>query len=263
MTILDRIVKVKENEVQQLSTLTTLNDLESKITTGINPSLVNTLNISNYIEIIAEIKKGSPSKGLFAPQLSVPSITKEYTINKACAISVLTDSQFFYGSIDSLVEARKFTHLPLLNKDFIIDKLQIARAKLAGANIILLIARILSPSALKDLIDYAHSIELEVLLEVHSYDAFLGIKDTKFDVLGINNRNLKTFETDLNHTIRFLDKVQHRDFHIISESGILSCEHTGMLAKLNVSGVLMGEALIKSTTRKSFMTSLRKERNHV
>lgn len=262
MNILDEIILQKQIEVKDFYSIYSLTQLEGTFTSNSSPSFVSLLNKSKSIEIIAEIKRGSPSKGLFAPDLCVESVVNSYTTSGAAALSVLTDQKFFYGSYNNLKLARANTTLPILCKDFIIDKIQIALAKHYGASMILLIVAALSPTQLRGLYNYASSIGLEVIFEIHSLDEYHAIENFDIKLLGINNRNLKTFETSINNTLSIINQIQNRDLHFISESGIKTERDVLHLADVNVSALLIGEALIKSNDRTHLISTLRKRKKN-
>jgi len=263
MNILDKIVQTKIKEVEHLKSLLSIEELELNIETAPNFSFVETLDRSDRIEIIAEIKKGSPSKGYFAPGLDIKATAEAYQAHGAGAISVLTDGPYFYGSFENLSITRNSVNLPILCKEFIIDEIQIAYARSLGANLILLIASIHSQERLEELISYAHRVGLEVLMEIHTYEEYQKVNTLKFDILGINNRDLKTFTTDIQHTCRMLKKIKNRRFHVISESGIHSESDALILANQGVSGLLIGESLIKSDRKSSLLQEFRKRKESV
>lgn len=252
----------KRNEVKEYNSIYSLTQLEETFTTKSLPSFVNLLDQSDSIEIIAEIKKGSPSKGLFAPNLNVKEVTNAYTLGGAAALSVLTDVNFFYGSYKNLMLARENTTLPILCKDFILDKIQIALAKHYGATMVLLIVAALDPSKIKELYEYAYSIGLEVIFEIHSINEYHIIKDFDIRLLGINNRNLKTFNTSVDTTIDIIKKIQDISFHIVSESGIKTENDVKRLAQYPISALLIGETLIQSDNKINVISSLRKRKNN-
>ena len=196
--------------------------------------------------IIAEIKKASPSKGLICHDFNVKDIALSYQKAGAACLSVLTDEKFFKGKDSYLIEARKASSLPVLRKDFIIDSYQIYEANALGADAILLIAAVLDDKELKDYFDLANELSLTSLIECHSkeeLDRALRLSPT---LIGINNRNLKTFQTDLATTLDLITAIPP-EVTIVSESGISESTHIKELQSHGVNAFLIGEALMKHT----------------
>lgn len=195
--------------------------------------------------IIAEFKRRSPSKGDISPMADVADIIPQYVSNGAAACSVLTDTRFFGGSKADLAIARTLTRkTPLLRKDFILSYVQIYEARVLGASAILLIAAILSEKELSTLFDYAHSLGLEALVEIHNMDELDKIT-FKPDMLGVNNRNLSSFHTDVNHSFN-IAKYLPSDWLLVAESGIKKPEDIKRLKDAGFSGFLIGEAFMSS-----------------
>jgi len=195
--------------------------------------------------VIAEIKKASPSKGVIREHFVPADIAASYAAHGAACLSVLTDVQFFQGSYDHLRQARAACTLPVLRKDFIIDPYQIAHARALGADCILLIAAALAPSGLRDLEACAMELGMDVLVEVHDA-AELDIALTlKTPLLGINNRNLRTFETRLETTLELLDRIPE-DKRVITESGIMTADHVRMMRGHGVDAFLVGETFMRA-----------------
>lgn len=235
MTILDEIVAYKEQT----------------ITSNKRPRLSEQLLKTQVPFIIGEIKRASPSKGVFAPDLEVETHMAYYETLKVDAYSVLTDEKFFLGSFSDLEKLAAGTDKPILCKDFIIDESQIAKAFIYGASIILLIASIHDYKRLKQLIDFAHALNLEVLMEIREMDEIDKVKHLDFDMIGINNRNLKTFETQSNYGQELIKAVQAAGIKqaIISESGFSTRRQVIAAFQKGFKGVLMGEALVKGIYR--------------
>lgn len=207
---------------------------------------IERLQNSDHIQVIAEIKRGSPSKGLFAPELDVLSQAKKYNASGAGAISVLTDKAFFFGQFDDIKTIRPSVDLPILCKDFIIDEVQIDIAKAIGANLVLLIVAAHTPERLKELLTYAKEKELEVLVEVHNKEELDIALSLNHPLIGINNRNLKTFVTDIQVSLDLIKYVNDPTICLISESGIRSSEDVKKLANAGFKGILVGESLIRN-----------------
>jgi indole-3-glycerol phosphate synthase len=190
--------------------------------------------------IIAEIKRKSPSKGVIHEYVSIEQTSISYMQGGASALSILTDGEFFGGSIEDLKTARKFNFCPILRKDFMIDEYQIIEAKSIGADAILLIAAALEPARLKELAKFAKSLGLEVLMEVHNGEELDQHVNEYLDVVGVNNRNLKTFEVRVDTSLQLSDRIPDQ-FVKISESGISKPETVKLLRDNGFQGFLIGE----------------------
>ncbi|MBE8158967.1 MAG: indole-3-glycerol phosphate synthase TrpC [Betaproteobacteria bacterium] len=194
--------------------------------------------------IIAEIKKASPSKGVLRADFNPAEIAKSYEKFGATCLSVLTDKDFFQGDNQHLNAAREATNLPVLRKEFIIDPYQIYESRVLGADCILLIAACLSDAQLEDLAMRAIGIKMDVLLEVHNLEELKRTRGLGLPMIGINNRNLKTFEISLNTTINLLDEITTETL-IITESGILNKADVALMKSHNINSFLVGEALMR------------------
>ena len=245
MNILEKIVEKKKEEVAQRKELYPIKLLEKSLYfPGKTVSLKKYLKREGSSQIIAEFKKKSPSKGFINPYAQVEKISVGYMQAGAAALSILTDTEFFGGSNQDLLTARKFNFCPILRKDFIIDPYQIIESKSIGADVILLIAAILSEQEVKELSAFAKSLELEVLLEVHDADEIKKSDLTHVDVVGINNRNLKTFEVSIENSMRLLSLLP-KDKIKIAESGIDNIDTIKQLKEAGFEGFLMGEYFMK------------------
>lgn len=241
MNILDKIIDYKRTEVAGRKSLYPIKLLEQSIYFGTQPvSLRKYIQREDKSGIIAEIKRKSPSKGVINPHVSVERTSIGYMQAGASALSVLTDKEFFGGSNDDLTLARKYNFCPILRKDFTIDEYQIVEAKSIGADAILLIAAALEPERLKQLSDFAHSFNLEVLLEVHNEEELHANLEAGADLIGVNNRNLKTFELSIEVSKRLADQIPG-DTVKVSESGIESVSTIMELKKYGYEGFLMGQ----------------------
>ena len=194
--------------------------------------------------IIAEIKKASPSAGIIAENFDPVQKAKEYELNGASALSILTEEDFFMGSMEHLKKVKKVTSLPILRKDFMIDEYQIYESKLIGADCILLIASILSDKKIEDFINIAKELELDYLIEVHDEAELKRIAHHEDALIGINNRDLKTFEVDLDNSVR-LRKLFKEENIFIAESGIKSREDINYLKLNDIKVFLIGESLMR------------------
>ncbi|WP_397538563.1 indole-3-glycerol phosphate synthase TrpC [Rummeliibacillus pycnus] len=252
-TILDKIIAEKENEVQRLKGLTLQQSFEPEK----RPSLYEKLKGANHLQIISEIKRSSPSKGIINNVVNPVEQALQYEKSGASCISVLTDTPFFKGTFEDLKEVTQAVQIPVLCKDFIIDEIQIDYAKVNGASIILLIVAALSKEKLVSLYRYAMKQDLEILVEVHDEQELLIALEIDARIIGINNRNLKTFEVDLQHTATI---AQHFPFHenrvLISESGIKTTDDAKFVAGLGASAILVGETLMRSGDIKETLQSL-------
>ena len=211
-------------------------------------SLAAALRATADIALIAEIKRRSPSRGLLAGDLLAKDIAPLYERAGAKAISVLTETQFFWGSNADLQSAKRNSRLPILRKDFIIDESQIWESRLIGADAVLLIAAILSPAQLQNLYSAAGNAGLEVLLEVHSAKEIETALAVGAKIIGINNRDLHTFKVDL-RTSELLRPLVPTDILCVSESGISNRNDIRRLAACGIDAVLIGEAIVTSRNR--------------
>ncbi|HYK71524.1 MAG TPA: indole-3-glycerol phosphate synthase TrpC [Pseudoneobacillus sp.] len=242
-TILDRIIAEKRKELLGLKEI---NQVPISSNRENLFSLIKHIEKANELTVIAEFKRASPSKGDINIGVDPAHQAKLYEQNGAAAISVLTDSTFFKGSFQDLKAVRNAVDLPILCKDFIIDTIQIEIAKKYGANIILLIAAALSVIELEKLYQYAKLLNLEVLIEVHDEEDLEKALKVNPRLIGINNRNLKTFEVDLEATERLLPLIQPTGAFVISESGIFNKYDAERVRDAGAKGILVGESLMKS-----------------
>ena len=244
MNILDRIVKDKKHEVAAKKEGMPLSFLKQ------SPLFERTcfsmsISIVEGSGIIAEFKRRSPSKQVINHKDSVIEVVKAYEKAGAAAISVLTDTKYFGGSLDDLIQARQHLNIPLLRKEFIIDSYQIYEAKAFGADAILLIAAILDPKELESFSVLAHKLGLEVLLEVHNEDELKASNLDHIDMLGVNNRNLKTFEVSLDTSKELAPMIVEGKVKI-SESGISNIDAIHSLKEYGYKGFLIGENFMKT-----------------
>ena len=245
MTILDEIVAYKKKEVESCKQIIPFEQLTNqpgyrRTCYSLRESLIN----PSKTAIIAEFKRKSPSKGIINDQSKVEDVTTGYAKAGASALSILTDFNFFGGSLDDVLKARPLNQIPILRKEFIIDAYQVHEAKAMGADAILLIAACLSVSQVQELGSLAHELGLEVLLEIHDASE-LGHISMAVDIVGVNNRNLKTFEVDLQHSVDLARQIP--DTYLkISESGIHQAKDIHFLASHGFKGFLMGERFMKN-----------------
>ncbi|NJN26192.1 MAG: indole-3-glycerol phosphate synthase TrpC [Cyclobacteriaceae bacterium] len=241
MNILDKIIAQKEKEVAERKSLYPTKLLEKSIYFPSEcVSLRKYLLRDDKVGIIAEIKRKSPSKGMIHEFVSIEQTSISYMQGGASALSILTDGEFFGGKNEDLTTARKFNFCPILRKDFTIDEYQIVEAKSIGADAILLIAAALTPERLKTLAQFARSLGLEVLMEVHNGEELRSHLNEHLNVVGVNNRDLKTFNVSVETSIELADDIPN-GFVKISESGISNPETVVQLQKHGFKGFLIGE----------------------
>lgn len=246
MTILDEIYKHKLSEVAENKKRISVETLKEQIKKRQSTrSFGAALKSDTNIRIIAEIKKASPSLGIIREDFNPAEIARIYEASGAAAISVLTDEEFFQGSLFYLTEAKKSVNLPILRKDFIIDAYQIYEARSAGADAILLIAALLSKEEMQRYLGLAEELGMDCLVEVHSEAELKQALQTNAHIIGINNRDLATFKTDLGTTLRLRPMIPAEKI-VVSESGIKSRSDVEKLIKEGVDAILVGETLMKS-----------------
>ncbi|MDP4210147.1 MAG: indole-3-glycerol phosphate synthase TrpC [Bacteroidota bacterium] len=244
MTILDKIIAEKYNEVKVQKAIVSISELEKKDAfkrTCI--SLKESLTHPGSSGIIAEFKRKSPSKGFINSNVAVEDVTSGYAKAGAAGLSVLTDRQFFGGSLVDLVAARGVNSIPILRKDFMVDEYQIIEAKAMGADVILLIAASLDLPLIKRLASCAKSLGLEILFEIHAQEELEKIVD-EVDMVGVNNRNLKDFHVDLEHSLKLAAQLPDK-FVKVSESGIDNPDTIKYLRSFGFKGFLIGENFMK------------------
>lgn len=208
------------------------------------------------MSFICEVKKASPSKGLIAPEFPYLDIAKDYEAAGAAAISVLTEPDYFLGKDQYLREIREAVKLPLLRKDFIVDNYQIEQAYCMGADAVLLIAAVLEPGQLKDYIAYADSLGLSCLVEAHDEEEVDNALNAGVRIIGVNNRDLRTFTVDLQNSVRLRGLVPG-EILFVAESGIRNWEDVRVLEENRIDAVLVGETLMRAEDRKAALTALR------
>jgi indole-3-glycerol phosphate synthase len=246
--ILNKILDVKREEIAAAKKVRSVASLEEESSAQSLRDFV--LAIENRVQlkksaVIAEIKKASPSKGVLREDFQPAAIAESYEKNGAACLSVLTDEQFFKGATAYLQEARNACALPVLRKDFMIDHYQLYEARAMGADCILLIVAALPKSLMIELELLARELGLAVLVEVHDEKELESALELKTPLIGVNNRNLRTFETSLSTTIRLLDEIP-TDRIVISESGILTTKDVATLREHDVHAFLVGEAFMRA-----------------
>jgi indole-3-glycerol phosphate synthase len=254
-TILDQIIETKRAEIEQRRGSAPLDDLKLACRSAPRPrnffSAV-TRKPTKPLNLIAEVKKASPSAGVIRENFDPVAIAREYAAAGADSLSVLTDEKYFQGHLDYIRQVRAAVELPVLRKDFIIDEYQVYESRLAGADAILLIAECLPTQQLIDLQILATELNMTCLIEVHDMENLIRVRDRvvgfphrSYSLIGINNRDLRTFKTDLGTTLRLAELVENRDV-LVSESGINSRFDIDKLVDAGVRAILVGESLIRS-----------------
>lgn len=245
MNILDKIITDKKREVELKKSIIPVSQLETSVLFNSRTYSMSKLLKNSFSGIIAEHKRRSPSKSVINNNHSVEDVVLGYQNAGVCGISVLTDAKYFGGSLDDLLLAKSSVNVPLLRKEFIVDEYQILEAKAHGADVILLIAAVLTREEIKQLSEFAQSLGLEVLLEVHNLEELEKSIMPSLDMIGVNNRNLKTFEVSLNYSKELAPKIPD-EFVKVSESGISSIEAVNELQQFGYQGFLMGEHFMKT-----------------
>jgi len=247
MNILEKIIARKQEEVAEAKILRSVSDLEKEpLFSRVTVSLSAALKTASSPLIISEFKRKSPSKGIINGAVHPEIVTADYVKEGAAALSVLTDTDFFGGSFDDFLKAREANPaIPMLRKDFIVDEYQLYEAKAIGADLILLIAACLTPEQVETLSRKAHELGLEVLLEVHNAEELRESLCESVDIVGVNNRNLKTFETSVETSVALSEQIPD-SFVKISESGLKDAETIQRLYKHGYKGFLIGETFMKT-----------------
>ena len=250
-TVLKKILATKAEEIQQRSAVRALNELNAMARDrdagelrGFYRSMCARIEAGDPA-VIAEIKKASPSKGVLRENFQPEAIAESYQQGGAACLSVLTDAQYFQGHEDYLIAARTACDLPVIRKDFLVDPYQIAEARLLNADCVLLIVAALSRMQLQDLEGYADELGMDVLVEVHDAEELESALTLKTPLLGINNRNLHTFDVTLDTTFGLLDKIAD-DRLLVTESGILTRDDVDVMRERNVNAFLVGEAFMRA-----------------
>jgi indole-3-glycerol phosphate synthase len=245
---LDKIIKSKRILLDKSKTdcnISILEDLINKQPEVLNFKDSLKKQSPSDIRIIAEVKKASPSKGIIREDFNPLKIAMQYEANNAAAISVLTESEFFMGKLEFLKEIKNAVNIPVLRKDFLFDPYQIYEARANGADAVLLIAAILEKPLLDDLLSVVNDLSMNALVEVHTKDELEKVLQTDAEIIGINNRNLKTFETDIQISIDLMADIPKSKF-IVTESGIKTKNDIQKLSKAGVDAFLIGETFMRA-----------------
>jgi indole-3-glycerol phosphate synthase len=245
MDILEKIIVDKRREVELKKSIIPISQLENSVLFNSRTHSLSKLLQNSSSGIIAEHKRKSPSKQTINSSFTVEEVVKGYQNAGVCGISVLTDMKYFGGSLDDLLLARASVTIPLLRKEFIIDEYQLIEAKAHGADVILLIAAVLTRQEIKHLSEFAQSLGLEVLLEVHNEEELQKAIMPSLNMIGVNNRNLKTFEVSLSYSKELANLIPN-EFVKISESGISNVADVQELQHFGYQGFLIGENFMKT-----------------
>ncbi len=244
--MLDRIIAQKRMDVEQRKSIMPLSRLKERIAQQPAPLDFALALGGDHTRLIAEVKRASPSRGVICPDFNPVELARSYAQGGAAAISVLTEANYFDGSIDYLAAIREKTQLPLLRKDFIFDPYQVYESRAYGADALLLIVSILSQEQLEELLSLSHSLGLSCLVEVHNEGEVERALLSQAKIIGINNRDLATFTVDIN-TTRRLRPLIPQERTVVSESGIRSRSDVEKLRGWGVNAVLVGEALVTAS----------------
>ncbi|MDN5476524.1 MAG: indole-3-glycerol phosphate synthase TrpC [Chryseobacterium sp.] len=243
MTILDTIIKRKREEIAISKAEISIENLKNSEFFG-RKSFSLKESLKNKSGIIAEFKRQSPSKGIINDRVQPLEVASAYENFGASGISILTDRDFFGGSFDDILNVRKHINIPILRKDFMVDEYQFYEAKSIGADAVLLIAACLSPDQVQEFTELAHDLDMEVLLEIHTEEELKHF-NTRIDLVGINNRNLKDFKVDLQHSVLLKDQLP-KEVLSVAESGIYHIDDFKYLKEKGFDGFLMGEYFMKN-----------------
>ena len=246
ISILKKIVDQKHKDIERAKSKVSLAELEAKIQNTPPPLDFQAALVANSdVSLIAEVKRASPSKGLIREDFDPVQIANAYQENGASCISVLTDEHFFQGHLDFLREVRGNVDIPVLRKDFILDPYQVVEARAAGADAVLLIAECLTPSQLKDLHAVIAELKMTALVELYDSKNIESVLACNPTLVGVNNRDLNTFEIDLQHSIRIKQNLPE-EIAMVSESGIFTNQDVQLMAENKVDAILVGESLMRA-----------------
>ncbi len=255
-SILDKIVAHKLTEIESAKATLSLSTVKKSAATAIPPKdFLAALAADEYVSLIAEVKKASPSKGVIRSDFDPVQIATAYSASGARCISVLTDEKFFQGNLEFLRLIRAAVETPLLRKDFILDEYQVYEARAAGADAILLIAECLQPQVMMDLHRCICDLGMTPLVELYEEKNVDAVLACQPKLVGVNNRDLNTFEVDLQHSIR-IKSLLPTDVTMVSESGIFTSEDVRMLHAASVDAMLVGESLMRASDISQAVTEL-------
>jgi len=258
MSFLNEVLKEKRALVKDLKQKMPLQELK-KVVRGVEKRpFFKTFSkrFPKEVRIIAEVKRASPSRGVLIHNLDLPMLVSEYEKGGASAISVITEEKHFRGCLSYITETKNITGLPVLRKDFIVDEYEVYESKAFGADAVLFIGEVLEEGQIKDYLNIAAEIDIDVLLEIHRLDSYEKVADLKGFILGINNRDLETLKVDLSTSLEILDSIP-ADLPVIVESGIERREDIERFAEKGVSGFLVGTSLVVSKDMAGGLKGLR------
>ncbi|MCP4748860.1 MAG: indole-3-glycerol phosphate synthase TrpC [Desulfobacteraceae bacterium] len=259
MTILDKIVEDKQQQVAQAARKISEQDLRSRIADMDWTSRQFENRLSNPgpggVNVIAEVKRASPSKGDICTGLDAKACARQYEQGGAAAISVLTDMPYFKGDLTDMKKARAAVDIPVLRKEFILYPYQVYESRMAGADAVLLIVRILTPSRLRELLNLAHSLDMGALVEIHSPKDYQTAHEAGARLIGINNRNLATFDTSLERAVAMKGLLAPEEIPVAA-SGIKSRQDIEDNLKAGIFNFLIGESLVRAENRVDFLKNL-------
>lgn len=254
MSILDEIVETKKGEVARLREWA--GAMEARLASAPEPrDFAGALRREGEVAVISEVKRRSPGAGDIRPGLNAPGLALMYESGGAAALSVLTDEEYFDGNLDDLRAVREQVALPVLRKDFVIDPVQVSEARGAGADALLLIVRILDDASLVELLKRTRELGMEALVEVHGEKELDRALEAGARIVGVNNRDLSTFETRIEVTLELVDGIPP-DVVLVSESGIRTGEDVARLGQAGVDAVLVGESLLRQADPGAAVTEL-------
>ena len=261
--ILDRILEAKKVEVAQAKQRRPLQELEREIAKMDLPRpFAAALRRADRVAIIAEIKKASPSAGVIRADFNHVAIAREYEDSAADAISVLTDEKFFQGRLEFIKDVRRVSSKPVLRKDFLLDEYQVVESRVAGADAVLLITTILTVPWLRQLLRLAEELGMAALVEVHAEEELESALKVGANIIGINNRDLRTFRVELGTTLRLRERIPEW-VAVVSESGIETREDVERLEQAKVNAILVGEALMRAANPAAKIDELLGRNEHV
>lgn len=255
---LEKVLKEKKEKVKELKTKYPVRELKNRATRWEKRSFYDCFSKRGVrdVKIIAEVKKASPSMGLLKPHFNLKEIVENYKEGGATALSIITEEKYFLGSLDFLMEARSYTDLPILRKDFIVDEYEIYEARAYGADALLLIAEALERSQIQDYTALAQSLCLDVLIEIHTLKSYEKLLDVKNFLLGINNRDLYSLKVDLETSVEIIKNIPESQVVVI-ESGIEERKNIEKFVEMGVSNFLVGTSLMLSEHPVKFLKELR------
>jgi len=245
VSVLDTILLHKRVEIKKMKDLRSQKDLIKEIAEAKSPRSFAQALRGDGLSVIAEIKKASPSRGVLSHDFDHRSLAKEFQSGGARALSVLTDERFFHGKPEFIADVKRICNLPVLRKDFILDEYQVYESRLLGADAILLIVKALPKKNLEHLYRCAKGVQLDVLVEVHTREEVDVANEIGAEIIGINNRDLDTFEVSLERSLQLRSHVNPKAISV-SESGIMNSNDIGRLQRAGFDAVLVGESLMKS-----------------